>query len=285
MLSLQACYDRCRSIALSHYENFPVGSILLPGKIRRDVFALYAFMRTADDIADDPSRPAAEKLEKLGQIRRSLVEGSDNPIIRATRHTLEVQRLSSDPLERLLDAFEFDARGEVHFKTYEDLRWYTSRSAEPVGQLVLALFGYTDPALLRLSNEITSGLQLLNFLQDVREDLAAGRSYLPLEDMQRFGIAGPVELLSHSRTAELMAYEADRVETMLRSGCDLPELISGRLRYELRAVMLGALAVLRKMRNSRWSYLSDKSDISDTPKLSSIEKIGVFARALLGSIK
>jgi phytoene synthase len=282
MLSLDACYDRCRSIALSHYENFPVGSILLPRKLRPHVFALYAFMRTADDIADDPARQSADKLAELAEIRKALAQGSDDPIIRATRHTLETRELSSAPLERLLDAFEFDARGEVCFQTYADLRWYTARSAEPVGQLILALFGYSSPALVQLSNEITSALQLLNFLQDIREDLAAGRSYIPLEDMQRYGIEGPDKLLGHPRAPELLGFEADRVETMLHSGFELPELVTGRLRYELRAVIQGALAVLAKMRASGWRYVSD---LSDKPKLHSADKIRILLLALAGAVK
>ena len=190
--TLPEAYEHCRKIALGHYENFPVGSILIPKKLRPHFFALYAFMRTADDFADLPHRSKEERLVLLADWRRQLDElvagkETENPIFLALCNTISECKLSVEPLYRLLEAFEFDAGGEVHFETFEDLRWYTSRSADPVGALVLSLFGYRDQKLIRLSNEICSGLQLLNFIQDIREDIANSRYYYPKEDGRIFG--------------------------------------------------------------------------------------------------
>lgn len=281
MLSLDKCYDRCRTLALSHYENFPVGSVLLPGSVRKHVFALYAFMRTADDIADVPGRTFEERLALLRDLRQSLEQGSDDPIVIAVRNTLDVCRLDVGLLCRLLEAFEFDARGNVHFDTFADLRWYTARSAEPVGALILQLFGYRSAELLRLSNEITSGLQILNFIQDVREDIANGRCYFPVEDCVKFGIVAGEDFGEHPRAPELLAYSADRVEEMLRQGARLPEMTRGRLRYELRAIVLGALALLNQMRAEGFQHVRSNAP---RPVVGSGRKLMILTRALIGAV-
>jgi squalene synthase HpnC len=278
MLSLDACYAKCRSVALSHYENFPVGSILMPKKHRKHVYALYAFMRVADDVADTPGRFPEEKLALLQDMRNSLVHGSDDPIIRAVRQTLEVNAMSPSQLERLLDAFEFDAKAGVSLDSYDDLRWYTARSAEPVGELILALFGYRDETRIGLSNEITSALQLLNFVQDLREDLGNGRSYLPKSDYVRCDIPSG-DVLQHPNLRTLLAFETDRVESMLNSGKALPELVKGRLRFELRAIILAAQALVKKMRTSNWVYASDSRPVL---RLSGRDKLAVLLKALFG---
>src|SRR5579862_8802727 len=177
---IKSAYDYCRKIAISHYENFPVGSILITIKLRKHFFALYAFMRTADDFADIPSRSLDERLQLLAGWRRNLDdilagEKTENPIFLALGNTLYECELPEQPFYRLLEAFEFDAKGKVGFGTFDDLRWYTSRSAEPVGELVLALFGYKDKERIRLSNEICTALQVLNFIQDIKEDTVNNR--------------------------------------------------------------------------------------------------------------
>src|SRR5258708_5108380 len=118
ILSTEAAYDYCRTIALGHYENFPVGSVLIPKKIRPHFFALYAFMRTADDFADLPQRSKEERLALLSDWRRQLDEcltgnQPEHPVFIALSHTISECKLSADPLYRLLEAFEFDAKGEV----------------------------------------------------------------------------------------------------------------------------------------------------------------------------
>ncbi len=248
-----AAYDECRRIARSHYENFPVGSLLIPKRLRPHFFALYAFMRTADDFADLPERTSDERLRLLAEWRKNLGQAfigeiSSHPIFLALQNSIRSFSLSPEPFEFLLDAFEFDARGKVRFETYEDLHWYTRRSAEPVGQLILALFGYCDEERIRLSNDICTALQLVNFLQDAKADLTAGRCYFPREDMTLFELANIEELLKSASTAKLVLYECDRIERMLDESAQLPELVTGRLRYELRAVLIGARMMLQKIR-------------------------------------
>src|ERR1700733_15821259 len=137
MYSLETAYDYCSSIAHSHYENFPVGGILIPRKLRKHFHALYAFMRTADDFADLSHRQSSERISLLGEWRTKLHsifndEQPSDPIFIALRDTARKFDLTITPFNLLLDAFEFDARGDVRFESYEDLHWYTRRSAEPV---------------------------------------------------------------------------------------------------------------------------------------------------------
>jgi squalene synthase HpnC len=281
---LLEAYAHCRKIALGHYENFPVGSALIPRQLRPHFFAIYAFMRTADDFADLPHRMSAERLELLANWRKNLHESFEGHVpadltFLALQHTARKFKLDPQPFELLLDAFEFDARGEVQFETFNDLHWYTQRSAEPVGQLVLALFGYKDAERIGWSNNICTALQLLNFIQDAKEDLEQGRCYFPREDYSQFGIQSPAEIASSPNAGQLMRLECDRVERLLEIGAPLSESIQGRLKYELRAVLLGARGMLTKIR------AADGDTIHVRPQLSGSERRGILFKALLTSPK
>ena len=285
---LQIAYDRCKQIALGHYENFPVGSLLVPRKIRPHIYALYAFMRTADDFADLPHRLPAERLRLLADWRTHLdhaIAGElpSDPVFFALQHTFRTFDLPPNPFYLLLDAFEFDARGAVQFETFGDLHWYTERSAEPVGQLVLALFGYRDDERIQWSNDICTALQLLNFLQDAKDDLTEGRCYFPEEDYRKFGIssARPTvaakDILSSSQTGALILFECERIAGLLLSGAKLPEHVNGRFKFELRAVLHGAHSILRKIREIKGDTIRSR------PKLSTREQRSILLAALSGN--
>ena len=278
--TLTEAYAHCHKIATGHYENFPVGSVLIPRKLRKHFFALYAFMRTADDFADLPNRSSEERLKLLGDWRTKLHsiyknEVPSDPIFLALQDTVRKFDLTIQPFDLLLDAFEFDARGDVRFETYNDLHWYTTRSAEPVGQLVLALFGYRDAERVAWSNDICTALQLINFLQDAKEDLANNRFYFPREDYTQFGISRAEDIFTSPRNWELVLFECDRIEIMLANGTALPESVNGRLRLELRAVLSGARRMLGKIRSRNGNTVEAR------PDLSSIEKM----RMLLSAFK
>ncbi len=280
--SLTEAYHHCRKIAQSHYENFPVGSLLIPRKLRKHFFALYAFMRTADDFADLPHRSSLERLTLLGEWREKLHsiyknEQPNDPIFLALQDTIRKFNLAIEPFDLLLDAFEFDACGDVKFETYDDLHWYTMRSAEPVGQLVLALFGYRDEERIAWSNDICTALQLINFLQDAGDDLAAGRCYFPAEDCHAFGIENTADLQNSSQTPRLILYECDRIQSLLDSGKPLAESVEGRLKLELRAVLAGARFMLGKIRSMK------EEIFYEWPKLSRFEHLHILVSALRNS--
>lgn len=280
-ITLDQAFGHCKSIATSHYENFPVGSILIPKRERKYFYALYGFMRTADDYADLPSSGSSgERLEKLA-IWRSHLEDiylnkpATNPVFIALAETIHKFGFAKETFTRLLDAFEFDAKRDVRFTAYSDLRWYTARSADPVGELVLGLFGYKDRELILLSDEICSGLQLLNFIQDLAEDLRYSRYYFPTEDCDKFGLTQKEIAQGGERVDKLVLYETVKTEEMIDKGARLAELVSGRLRFELRAVVFGARRVIGKIRQQNGDVISKR------PKLSKSEHVYILLKSLV----
>jgi len=269
-----------RSISLGHYENFPVGSVLIPKKLRQHFYNLYAYMRTADDFADLPERSSQERLKLLANWRRqlnNLFEGkpAEDPIFMTLGETVAQFHLQIDPFERLLNAFEFDARGNVNFNAFSDLHWYTQRSAEPVGQLVLALFGYRDSARIELSNKICSALQLINFIQDAEEDLHNGRCYFPKEDWPDGTSLADLENpeMFTIATGKMLV----RILEMLTAGSRLPEMVNGRLKFELRCVLIEAKKMCRKIEELGGNTLKIR------PKLSRSEHLVSIFQAFLGA--
>lgn len=278
---LEESYAHCRRIALRHYENFPVGSALIPRELRPHFFALYAFMRSADDIADLPGKSPDQKVAELEAYRTHLdaiFKGEDlgqAPLLfHALADTVRRRSLGRAPFDRLLDAFEFDARGDVRFHTIDGLYWYCDRSANPVGELVLALFGYTDTLRISLSNNICTGLQLLNFCQDIREDLSNDRYYFPLTELRTLGIHHEQELLQPDQARAAVLQLLTHVERLFESGAPLAESVGGRLRYELRAIVHAARAMTRKIRKLNGNTMLQR------PKLSKLEHVAILLRSL-----
>jgi squalene synthase HpnC len=180
----------CQWMAKSQYENFVVGSLLLPRELRSHFFHIYAFCRWADDLGDELVHAPAS-LEALQWWRASLeamyaVHQTQHPILIALQQTVRAFHLPIDPFLRLISAFEQDQR-VVRYQTFAELLDYCTRSANPVGELVLRLFRQASAENIALSDEVCTGLQLANFWQDVRRDYDKGRVYLPEEDLMAFG--------------------------------------------------------------------------------------------------
>jgi len=279
---LEAAYRSCWELAHAHYENFSVGSWLLPRHLRRHIAAIYAFARTADDFADEGSFTPAQRLARLDEwearLHAAFAGAPEGPIFVALAATAERFRIPVDPFLRLLQAF----RSDVEFKpfaTFEDLREYCRCSADPVGHLILYLFGYADAERQHLSDKICTGLQLTNFWQDVARDAAAGRVYLPTEDLSRFGCS-PQDLDLDKLPAtwrDLMAFEVERARDHLRAGLDLTAHVDRRLARELSLFAGGGLAVLDKIESAQF-------DVRDRPTLSRGEKLRLVIRAAAGSV-
>jgi phytoene synthase len=247
---LRAAYAECRRQASRHYENFPTASYLVPRDKRDALAAVYAFARYADDVADEPG--VENRLEKLAEWRAKLAAcyagKIDHPVFLALRDSAERFRLSRENFENLLRAFESDVVVNRH-PDFASLLAYCTCSANPVGRLVLELFGYHDPRLFELSDNICSALQLTNFWQDVAIDFSRDRIYLPQEDMARFKYtlddlrAG----CSDSRWQELLALEIARTRELFERGRCLPEQVQPKLRTQLRLTWLGGTEILSKI--------------------------------------
>jgi squalene synthase HpnC len=244
-------------MAVGHYENFPVASVLLPARLRRPVEAIYAFARSADDFADEGDAPAAERLAALERYRAALREiraGRDpgTPLFRRLATAIAAYGLPYDPFFALLDAFSQDVV-KARYASFGEVLRYCERSANPVGALLLHLFGAATPENLRRSDEICSGLQLVNFWQDVEIDFRKGRIYLPADEMARFGVAEN-DIAARTSSAEwqgLIAFQTDRTRAMLESGAPLAKALPGRIGLELRMIVQGGLRILEMLDAAR----------------------------------
>lgn len=247
---LRGAYAECRRLASRHYENFPTASYLVPRDKRDALAAVYAFARHADDIADESG--VENRLEKLADWRAKLdasYKGETNhPVFLALHDSAERFGLSRENFENLLKAFESDVRVNRH-PDFASLLAYCTCSANPVGRLVLELFGYHDPHLFELSDHICTALQLTNFWQDVAIDFSRDRIYLPEQDMARFKYT--LDDLNpgcaDARWRELLAFEIARTRVLFEQGRALPEKVHPRLRTQLRLTWLGGMAVLAKI--------------------------------------
>lgn len=251
---LAAAYAHCLRIARGHYENFTIGSWLLPRAVRRDLAAVYAFARGADDIADEG--PDAGRLDRLRAWEERLLAcaadpaAAEDPVFVALGDTIARHRLDVGTLRDLLHAFRRDASGDTRrFATFADVLEYCRCSANPVGRVVLALFGYRDPERRARSDDVCTALQLTNFWQDVDGDLGRGRCYLPEEDLERF--PGSRAALDARRATPafqaLLAFEVERTRGLFRRGLALADMVNGRLAREVRVFAGGGLAILDRI--------------------------------------
>jgi phytoene synthase len=242
---------------VEHYENFPVASWLMPARLRPAVIAIYRFARHADDVADEGDAPAGERLGALQALRvdigRARAGGEPaSPYVQAlVPHVLE-HTLDWSRFEALLDAFSQDIT-VTRYADFDALRDYCRRSADPVGQLVLALSGRLTEPNRALSDRICTALQLINFLQDAASDWRRGRLYLPLDTLTRHGIdereVGRATAAGHASAAlrACVAQEAHRAGALLAGGSGLPARVGGRLGWELRAIVAGGRRILERL--------------------------------------
>jgi len=251
-------------MGVGHYENFPVASLLLPARLRPAVRAIYRFARTADDIADEgdagpDARLAA--LQALGYELESLpVPGGRWPDLATA---VAQYNLPLSLFHDLLSAFAQDVT--VH--RYPDepaLRDYCRRSANPIGRLLLALYGRSEAELLSMSDAICTGLQLTNFWQDVALDWDKGRVYLPQDDLARWGVSEEqiARRLVDERWRALMAFEVGRTRALLQSGAPLATALGGRIGLELRLVVQGGLRILERIDAARGDVFRHRPALS-----------------------
>jgi phytoene synthase len=283
-IDIDAAYRQCWRIATSHYENFTVGSWLLPRRLRRHIAAIYAFARTADDLADEGDLPPAERLIRLRnweeQLEDCLRGRATHPVFVALAHTIAEFHIPGEPFRRLLSAF----RQDVQFQPFADftaLRDYCQRSADPVGHLVLYLFGYHEPERQQLAEHVCTGLQLANFWQDVAIDAARGRIYVPLQDLERHGCA-PDDLrkgVVTERLRQLLAFEVERARDWLVRGLHLASVVDEPLAREVRLFVWGGLAILREIEHAGYDVFTRRPTLSKTTKAGLVLRAWVMPRS------
>ncbi len=238
---------------VDHYENFPVASWLVPAPLRGAIVAIYGFARGADDIADEGDAKPAARLAALDHYATMLdhvasgMRPAEAPFA-ALADAVRAHALPLPLLHALLSAFRQDVL-KSRYADYAEICDYCKRSANPIGRLLLHLYGVTDEASLKRSDAICTGLQLANFWQDIAVDWAKDRVYLPAEDMRRFGVSERhiANATCDSPWQRLLAFEVDRARTLLQDGRPLARVLPLRLRLELRMVVAGGLRILERI--------------------------------------
>jgi squalene synthase HpnC len=244
-------------MAIDHYENFPVASILLPARLRPAVAVIYRFARSADDLADEGDALPEQRLHALEEFETGLQRIADHqpplsaptaPLFSALSEVIREYGLPLQPFHDLLSAFKQDVT-TTRYASFPALLDYCRRSANPVGALMLHLYGAATPDNLRDSDAICSALQLINFWQDVAIDWQKARIYLPQDDMAAHGV-DEAQLASGAASAafrRLMRFQTERARTMMLGGAPLCLRLPGRIGWELRLVVQGGLRILEKI--------------------------------------
>jgi squalene synthase HpnC len=273
----EEAFAYCRSLAHSHYENFTVVSWFLPRWARPHMYAIYAYCRGVDDLGDEAGGDRLAQLtEWEAELERCYQGRPSHPAFVALQETVRRFDIPPEPFLRLIEANRMDQRIQRH-PTYEDLLHYCRHSANPVGNLVLYLFGYRDEERQRLADATCTALQLANFWQDVWRDWEEGRVYIPLEDMERFGYSEEELARREYNQAfrALMAFQVARARQLFAQGLKLVDKVDGRLRLDLRLFTLGGLAVLDAIEAQDYDVLHRR------PALSRARKARLVARGLL----
>jgi squalene synthase HpnC len=246
---------------ITHYENFPVASLLCPPALRAPITAIYHFARTADDLADEGDATPEQRLAELSNFHAQLriasaangeLDARWRPVFVPLRIAIQQFQLPTEPLAHLLSAFMQDiekTRDGSGYDNEAELLDYCSRSANPVGRLLLHLYGVTDAASLRMSDAICSALQLINFWQDLSVDIPRQRYYLPHNLCRQFSVTRTqIESRSNTPTSRaLVQYCVTSARTLMISGASLVHRVPGRAGWELRLVVQGGLRILDKI--------------------------------------
>lgn len=245
-------------MAVDHYENFPVASILLPKRLRHAVETIYHFARQADDFADEGTIPDDQRLAKLDDFRKELLRIANHetphlPLFRDIARIIAQHQLPLQLFHDLLDAFSQDVV-KKRYANFDEVLDYCRRSANPVGRLLLHLYEENTPQNQIYSDAICTSLQLINFWQDVKKDYAIGRIYLPQDEMSRFGVTEEhiAEGRVDSAWQALMLFQAQRAHAMMNNGAPLGSILTGRIGLEMRLIIAGGNRILDKLEGARY---------------------------------
>ena len=235
-------------------ENFPVASLLAPGWARPHLRAIYGFARLVDTLGDEAP---GDRLALLDELERELDGPPETEVMRRLLMTIEARSLPLEPFRRLIEANRIDQR-KTRYETWDEVREYCTYSADPVGRLVLGVYGRLDePALVEMSDAVCTGLQLVNFLQDPPRDLELGRVYLPQEDLRRFAVAeGELAGPGSERFRSLARFESERARELLSRGFPLARALGGRPGRSVALFARGGLAALEALERAEYDVFT-----------------------------
>jgi squalene synthase HpnC len=260
----QAAVGSSLALAKSHYENFPVASALLPMRLRKPIGMIYAFARQADDFADEGELTPEQRLYLLNEFRHELDRirdqvGPETEFFISLQATIEQHQLPLQPFYDLLDAFSQDIV-KTRYANFGEVIDYCRRSANPIGRLLLHLYGMATPRNIGMSDAICSSLQLINFLQDVAIDYKKDRIYFPQDEMRKYKIEeSQIANASTSGTWTIfMEFEINRARNLLQSGAPLGLVLPGRIGLEMRTIIAGGERILHKLHKSRGDIFNQR---------------------------
>jgi len=267
-------------MAVDHYENFPVASVLLPRELRRPVELIYAFARRADDFADEGDGPASARLANLDEFSRELdrIEAGEppgQPLFADLAPVIAAYDLPIQLFRDLLSAFSQDVV-KSRYADFGEVLDYCRRSANPVGRLLLHLYRATEPRNLACSDNICTSLQLINFWQDVEIDFRKDRIYLPRNEMAEYGVSESQIANREANEAwrALMLFQIERTQAMMQAGAPLGRRLPGRIGLELRMIVAGGSRILDKLRAGEGDVFRRR------PVLGPMDWIFMFCRSL-----
>jgi squalene synthase HpnC len=274
----------CKTLTTTHYENFHVATFFLPAALRPHFHSVYAFCRTSDDLGDEVA-DTATATRLLAEWRAMLHQcfthpgASRHPVFVALQPTIAARNLPMQPFDDLISAFEQD-QVYTHHESLATLEHYSRYSANPVGRLVLLVSGYHSEELMQLSDEICTGLQLANFYQDVVEDRARGRRYIPADAMQRFNVSDE-QLIARrfdANVRNLMQFLVADARARLTRGQRITTLVSRDLASTLQLFVNGGHAILDAIATQDYNTLQSR------PIVTKAAKLRLLAGALVGKL-
>ena len=277
-MKADAAFEACTKLARTHYENFTVGSFLLPRGTKKHLHALYAFARTTDDIGDESEGDRLANLDAWEKDFHQIRGGTPrHPVHLALVDTVLKFDIPDEPFLKLIEANRIDQRKTRH-ETFANLLHYCDHSANPCGRLVLYAFGVRDPESQRLADFTCTALQLVNFWQDLAVDWNKGRVYIPQEDLRKFGYTE--EQLArgevNARFQKLMEFEATRTRGLFSRGLPLADRLRGAARFDVRLFSRGGMRVLDLIERAGYDVFRRR------PTLSKLGKARLALETVLG---
>jgi squalene synthase HpnC len=277
-LELDACYRYCEALVHARHHNYPVGSMFARSALRKHIFALFAFARVADDIADERSFEGrrARELDRWEEQLNDAYRGrADHPVFVALADTADRFALPITEFTELLSGFRTDLERR-RYATFDELRAYTRQAAEPVGRLLLYIGGYRAPELHAFADDLSSAVAVARLIQDVPADWSRGRVYLPAEDLRHFGVT-EADIASRrisNAVGNLVRYEVARTRALFERARPLVDVVGADLAVELALTWHGGMRILDKIAATGDHLFAQR------PQLNALDKAVVLARAL-----
>ena len=280
--TLENSYNFCIELATRHYENFPVASLLIPKSKRKFIAAVYSFARIADDIADEGDSAPEQRIEKLIEYKNLLINKSFKeiyPHFPAVIHTIETNSLTIKNFTDLIDAFIQDNQKSI-YQNWDEVLDYCSKSANPVGRILLEIFGVRNEQAFYYSDKICSALQLTNFYQDLRIDLQRNRFYLPQDLLAKYYLTNDDLLLIlknnqiDERLRKALIEAINFTEEMFIEGRNLLQYLSGLFKLEIDLTIRGGMRVLSKIKKVNFDPINYR------PKLNKFDWLKIVLKVI-----